>query len=69
MTFADEAEKPALNIVGHKLSDAIFGHLPRLGNAGYLEEGAVRRNVGVETASRCGHQVDRHGGRRILLLQ
>ena len=47
--LTEEAKKRSLGMVGDKLANAIFRHIPRFGYPGHLEEGGFRRDVRVET--------------------
>ena len=54
---------------GDELAETIFGHVACLRNARDLEVGCLRRDIGIEAAARCRHQVDRDGCRWILGLK
>src|SRR6516225_287180 len=58
--LAEKAEQTPLSVVGNKLADTVFRLVARLGDAGHLEEGGLRRDVRVKPARRCRDQIVRH---------
>src|SRR6266436_5419380 len=60
MWLAEEAQKPALDVVGNELANLVFRQIARLGHPRDLEIGAGRGDVRVEAAGRTRHQIDRY---------
>ena len=52
-----------------ELADAVFGNAACLGDAGSLEEGCIRGDVGIETGAGRGDQIYGHGMAGVLLGQ
>ena len=45
-----------------ELLNILLGQVPSLGDAGHLKVGGVGRDIGIETAARRRHKIDRNRG-------
>ena len=45
-----------------ELLNILFGKITSFGDAGHLEVGGVGRDIGIETATRRRHKIDRNRG-------
>ena len=67
--LAKQAKRASFDLAFDQCADARFRQVARLGDARHLKQRRLRRDVGVEAAAGCGHQVHRDRRGRVFLLE